>query len=148
MASEIETLEEKKQKQEDLMNLDDVEVKEKEEANKEEEEHDADEKEGSDGEEDESEETKGSSKRGRKESVKKGSLKKSKTDSSPKEPVTPVDRPTRERKTVERYTESMQRLSAPKPFSIEKGSGTQLKDIPNGMCVYDLFLWLIYVKMT
>ncbi|XP_071711578.1 DEK domain-containing chromatin-associated protein 1-like [Rutidosis leptorrhynchoides] len=45
--------------------------------------------------------------------------------------VTPIERPSRERKTVERYTESMSRLFSPKPFSIEKGSGTQLNEIPN-----------------
>ncbi|KAD7116761.1 hypothetical protein E3N88_04029 [Mikania micrantha] len=40
-----------------------------------------------------------------------------------------------ERKTVERYTMSMQFLSTPKTFLAEKGSDTQLKDIPNGNCV-------------
>ncbi|GAV81603.1 DEK_C domain-containing protein [Cephalotus follicularis] len=50
-----------------------------------------------------------------------------------KEPVTPAsDRPTRERKVVERYSApSVARSSATKPLSIEKGRGTQLKDIPN-----------------
>ncbi|KAL8217483.1 hypothetical protein R6Q57_020856 [Mikania cordata] len=129
MASEIETLEGKKQ--EDVL---DVELDKEESKQVEEEAEDKESKddEGSDGG-DEAEENKGHSKRGRKDSEKKGNSgsKKVKTDASSKEPVTPVDRPTRERKTVERYTESMQRLSAPKPFSIEKGSGTQLKDIPN-----------------
>ncbi|MCD7464129.1 hypothetical protein HAX54_052173, partial [Datura stramonium] len=47
-------------------------------------------------------------------------------------PKTPGSRPTRERKTVERYFESLvARCSATKPLSIEKGQGTQLKDIPN-----------------
>ncbi|KAG5602589.1 hypothetical protein H5410_033959 [Solanum commersonii] len=47
-------------------------------------------------------------------------------------PKTPGSRPTRERKTVERYFESLvARGSATKPLSIEKGQGTQLKDIPN-----------------
>ncbi|XP_076931953.1 DEK domain-containing chromatin-associated protein 1-like isoform X1 [Bidens hawaiensis] len=106
MASEIETLEEKKHEDAAM----DIEEKENEESKQEE-------VEGSDGEEeDEGEESKG---------------KRRKKNSGKKEPVTPVDRPTRERKTVERYTESMQRLMTPKPFSIEKGSGTQLKDIPN-----------------
>ncbi|KAH0689992.1 hypothetical protein KY289_017350 [Solanum tuberosum] len=51
---------------------------------------------------------------------------------STEEPVTPITRPTRERKTVERYSESSDaRGSTPKPLSIRKGSGTQLKDIPN-----------------
>ncbi|KAK9120152.1 hypothetical protein Scep_018245 [Stephania cephalantha] len=49
-----------------------------------------------------------------------------------REPVTPIDRPSRERKTVERYSEpTPERLSAVKGVSIVKGSGTQLKDIPN-----------------
>ncbi|WMV35555.1 hypothetical protein MTR67_028940 [Solanum verrucosum] len=47
-------------------------------------------------------------------------------------PKTPGSRPTRERKTVERYFESLvARGSATKPLSIGKGQGTQLKDIPN-----------------
>ncbi|KAL3001603.1 hypothetical protein AAZX31_08G010500 [Glycine max] len=45
------------------------------------------------------------------------------------------ERPTRERKTVERYTVSspdkFPRSSSIKALSIEKGSGTQLMDIPN-----------------
>ncbi|KAL5188724.1 11-beta-hydroxysteroid dehydrogenase-like 6 [Glycine soja] len=45
------------------------------------------------------------------------------------------ERPTRERKTVERYTVSspdkFPRSSSIKVLSIEKGNGTQLKDIPN-----------------
>ncbi|CAJ1937530.1 unnamed protein product [Sphenostylis stenocarpa] len=50
--------------------------------------------------------------------------------------ATPVsERPTRERKTVDRYTVSspdkFPKYSSFKPLSIEKGSGTQLKDIPN-----------------
>ncbi|KAL4346702.1 hypothetical protein GQ457_17G018310 [Hibiscus cannabinus] len=50
-----------------------------------------------------------------------------------KEPLTPSsDRPTRERKVVERYSvPSAARSSTPKPLSIGKGPGTQLKDIPN-----------------
>ncbi|PPR85746.1 hypothetical protein GOBAR_AA34948 [Gossypium barbadense] len=50
-----------------------------------------------------------------------------------KEPVTPSsDRPTRERKVVERYSApSVARSSSSKTLSIEKGRGTQLKDIPN-----------------
>ncbi|KAK9278748.1 hypothetical protein L1049_028325 [Liquidambar formosana] len=58
--------------------------------------------------------------------------KKARRDSSMKEPVTPIERPARERKIVERYSEpSAGRSSASKALSIEKGSGTQLKDIPN-----------------
>ncbi|KAK7399256.1 hypothetical protein VNO78_10435 [Psophocarpus tetragonolobus] len=45
------------------------------------------------------------------------------------------ERPTRERKTVERYTVSspdkFPRSSSSQSISIEKGNGTQLKDIPN-----------------
>ncbi|ESR50126.1 hypothetical protein CICLE_v100310092mg, partial [Citrus x clementina] len=49
-----------------------------------------------------------------------------------KEPVTPTsERPTRERKVVERYSAPSTGRSAAKPVSIEKGRGTQLKDIPN-----------------
>ncbi|KAK7318300.1 hypothetical protein RJT34_02999 [Clitoria ternatea] len=51
-------------------------------------------------------------------------------------PATPASgRPTRERKTVERYTVSspskFPRYNSTKSLSIEKGNGTQLKDIPN-----------------
>ncbi|KAH7528190.1 hypothetical protein FEM48_Zijuj05G0046100 [Ziziphus jujuba var. spinosa] len=48
-------------------------------------------------------------------------------------PVTPaIERPARERKLVERYSApSTPRSSASKALSIEKGRGTQLKDIPN-----------------
>lgn len=43
-----------------------------------------------------------------------------------------IERPSRERKTVERYTEtSVARGSGTKPFSIQKGKGTMFKDIPN-----------------
>ncbi|KAK4768069.1 hypothetical protein SAY87_003210 [Trapa incisa] len=44
-----------------------------------------------------------------------------------------TDRPTRERKVVERYSSSPAygRTPGSKPLSIVKGSGTQLKDIPN-----------------
>ncbi|KAG6401878.1 hypothetical protein SASPL_138746 [Salvia splendens] len=52
--------------------------------------------------------------------------------SSPRTPVS--DRPTRERKTVERFTvNESAKSSARKPLAIEKGQGTQLKDIPNGI---------------
>ncbi|XP_042497063.1 uncharacterized protein T15H9.5-like isoform X2 [Macadamia integrifolia] len=55
-----------------------------------------------------------------------------KRNSISKEPVTPVDRPARERKSVERYSAlSSEKVSATKGLSIEKGRGTQLKDIPN-----------------
>lgn len=74
------------------------------------------------------------SKRGQREGKKSGqesAAKKAKA-SSRKEPVTPNERPTRERKTVERYSEPLPgRASASKGLSIEKGTGTQLKDIPN-----------------
>ncbi|KAK8359522.1 hypothetical protein V6Z12_A04G100500 [Gossypium hirsutum] len=47
------------------------------------------------------------------------------------------DRPTRERKVVERYSApSVARYSSSKTLSIEKGRGTQLKDIPNGDMIF------------
>lgn len=48
-------------------------------------------------------------------------------------PATPgVERPTRERRSVERYSApALARTPSSKGFSIEKGRGTQLKDIPN-----------------
>ncbi|XP_039059337.1 protein DEK-like isoform X3 [Hibiscus syriacus] len=67
-------------------------------------------------------------------SGRKGSSRKPGRDSAEKkEPVTPSsDRPTRERKVVKRYSApSVARSSSAKPFLIEKGRGTQLKDIPN-----------------
>ncbi|KAM7483475.1 hypothetical protein LguiB_008058 [Lonicera macranthoides] len=58
----------------------------------------------------------------------KGAAKESTTEEKAKS----GSRPTRERKIVERYTESSAgRGSATKPLSIDKGRGTQLKDIPN-----------------
>ncbi|CAM8944188.1 unnamed protein product [Rhodiola kirilowii] len=50
------------------------------------------------------------------------------------EPVMPNARPTRERKTVERYSvTSVIRSATPKSVSIQKGNGEKLSDIPNGM---------------
>ncbi|KAJ7945671.1 Protein DEK [Quillaja saponaria] len=62
--------------------------------------------------------------------------KKGRNNLDTKEPVTPAsERPTRERKTVERYSAPSPgrsgRSSASKALSIEKGRGAQLKDIPN-----------------
>ncbi|GAB4845761.1 hypothetical protein Ancab_039168 [Ancistrocladus abbreviatus] len=56
-----------------------------------------------------------------------------KSFSSSKEAITPNERPTRERKMVERYSapSPVSRSSASKPLAIVKGSGTPLKDIPN-----------------
>ncbi|KAK8537714.1 hypothetical protein V6N13_096478 [Hibiscus sabdariffa] len=95
------------------------EVEEKAEETREEDEKEDDEEEGT-------KEAKGS---GRKRS----SRKPNRDSAGKKEPVTPSsDRPTRERKVVERYSvPSVARSSTPKPLSIEKGPGTQLKDIPN-----------------
>ncbi|CAN0906033.1 DEK domain-containing chromatin-associated protein 2 [Linum grandiflorum] len=46
--------------------------------------------------------------------------------------ITSSDRPTRERKMVERYSVPERRRSTAKtPFSVEKGRGTALMDIPN-----------------
>ncbi|TYJ98436.1 protein DEK [Cucumis melo var. makuwa] len=69
-------------------------------------------------------------------SIKNSVEKKGKKDYSLKEPVTPtIERPARERKTVERYSVPSPgrfgRSSASKALSIEKGRGTTLKDIPN-----------------
>ncbi|XP_056158558.1 DEK domain-containing chromatin-associated protein 2-like isoform X2 [Syzygium oleosum] len=51
-----------------------------------------------------------------------------------KSSVTPgIERPTRERTSVERYSApALVRTPSSKGFSIEKGRGIQLKDIPNG----------------
>ncbi|XP_057517235.1 DEK domain-containing chromatin-associated protein 1-like isoform X2 [Amaranthus tricolor] len=52
--------------------------------------------------------------------------------SGPKEATTPiVDRPTRERKSVDRYLSAPLSRSPVTPLSIAKGSGRHLKDIPN-----------------
>ena len=111
----------------------------------------------------EAEEVSKKAKRGRKGSSKKAAKdeKAAKSEPGSKEPVTPIERPIRERKTVERYSEPSTGRSACKALSIEKvltvnlcytffsplvivnfltlcfvnmqGQGTQLKDIPNGM---------------
>ncbi|XP_012439020.1 DEK domain-containing chromatin-associated protein 1 isoform X1 [Gossypium raimondii] len=72
-------------------------------------------------------------KKGEDSSRKRSSRKPNRGSAEKKEPMTPSsDRPTRERKVVERYSvPSVARSSTPKPLSIEKGAGTQLKDIPN-----------------
>ncbi|THU55544.1 hypothetical protein C4D60_Mb11t07700 [Musa balbisiana] len=49
-----------------------------------------------------------------------------------REGATPVERPSRERKTVERFSEmSLPRSPVPKTLSFKQGSGEKLKDIPN-----------------
>ncbi|XP_074585644.1 DEK domain-containing chromatin-associated protein 1-like [Curcuma longa] len=49
-----------------------------------------------------------------------------------REGATPVDRPSRERKRVERFAAmSPRKISVPKTPSFEQGSGQKLKDIPN-----------------
>ncbi|PPS09778.1 hypothetical protein GOBAR_AA10874 [Gossypium barbadense] len=72
-------------------------------------------------------------KKGEDSSRNRSSRKPNRGSAEKKEPMTPSsDRPTRERKVVERYSvPSVARSSTPKPLSIEKGPGTQLKDIPN-----------------
>ncbi|XP_062030151.1 DEK domain-containing chromatin-associated protein 1 [Rosa rugosa] len=67
------------------------------------------------------------------DSAVKNPKKEAEVEKKEKEPVTPVsERPTRERKVVERYSAPESgRSSATKPLNIEKGRGTQLKDIPN-----------------
>ncbi|CAL5429429.1 unnamed protein product [Camellia sinensis] len=150
MASE--TLEDKKQ--EEIANVEDKgEVKEEgkteegeeeKEAEKKEEDTEMAEKEEEDeekeepevkGEEskEEAEEVSKKAKRGRKGSSKKAAKdeKAAKSEPGSKEPVTPIERPIRERKTAERYSEPSTGRSASKALSIEKGQGTQLKDIPN-----------------
>ncbi|CAL5331692.1 unnamed protein product [Camellia sinensis] len=150
MASE--TLEDKKQ--EEIANVEDKgEVKEEgkteegeeeKEAEKKEEDTEMAEKEEEDeekeepevkGEEskEEAEEVSKKAKRGRKGSSKKAAKDEKAAKSGPgsKEPVTPIERPIRERKTAERYSEPSTGRSASKALSIEKGQGTQLKDIPN-----------------
>ncbi|XP_057480907.1 DEK domain-containing chromatin-associated protein 1-like isoform X2 [Actinidia eriantha] len=139
MASE--TLEERKQ--EDTASVEDkgeLIEEEKEEGGEGEEEREAEEKEGGDTEmvaaEEESEQEKEESKEEGEERKEEGSKKKSKrgkknVKKAMSEPVTPSERPTRERKTVERYSAPSTGRSASKGFSIEKGQGTQLKDIPN-----------------
>ncbi|KAL6494959.1 hypothetical protein OROGR_030878 [Orobanche gracilis] len=67
-------------------------------------------------------------------SAKKGTRREKKIEAAElKSPKTPgSERPTRERKMVERFkVDETPRSSACKPLSIEKGQGTQLKDIPN-----------------
>ncbi|XP_028121019.1 cilia- and flagella-associated protein 251-like, partial [Camellia sinensis] len=150
MASE--TLEDKKQ--EEIANVEDKgEVKEEgkteegeeeKEAEKKEEDTEMAEKEEEDEEKEEPEvkgeeskeeveEVSKKAKRGRKGSSKKAAKdeKAAKSEPGSKEPVTPIERPIRERKTVERYSEPSTGRSASKVLSIEKGQGTQLKDIPN-----------------
>nr|XP_016515202.1 PREDICTED: protein DEK-like [Nicotiana tabacum] len=136
MASEKETLEEKKQEKETN------EQEEKEKQNSEERITDDDKDEiGEDREgagemevdkqeeQEESEEKEKVVKKGKDRGArKKEEGKRDNMDS----PTTPGSRPSRERKTVERFSESLAaRGSAIKPLSIEKGRGTQLKDIPN-----------------
>ncbi|KAF5938631.1 hypothetical protein HYC85_022890 [Camellia sinensis] len=153
MASE--TLEDKKQ--EEIANVEDKdemkeegkteEGEEEKEAEKKEEDTEMAEKEEEDeekeepevkGEEskEEAEEVSKKAKRGRKGSSKKAAKDEKAAKSGPgsKEPVTPIERPIRERKTAERYSEPSTGRSASKALSIKKvltGQGTQLKDIPN-----------------
>lgn len=119
MASEKETLDDKKpeevieeqqpkdndkEKEEESMQVDKKDVESEEE------------KEESEEEDEEKEEEKPVKKKG-----------KSRGEST-EEPVTPITRPTRERKTVERYSESSEaRGSTPKPLSIRKVSFSTLQ---------------------
>ncbi|KAG7021385.1 Protein DEK, partial [Cucurbita argyrosperma subsp. argyrosperma] len=85
-------------------------------------------------EEEGSEEPKTDTKKDKRTSAK--SRKKSAEKIELKDPVTPtIERPARERKTVERYSAPspgrLGRSSASKVLSIEKGRGSSLKDIPN-----------------
>ncbi|KAB5525172.1 hypothetical protein DKX38_022921 [Salix brachista] len=78
------------------------------------------------GEKEEEEVGRKKAKRGSKKSSKDSAKKKEKELASPGS-----ERPTRERKMVERYSSPEAGRSATKPLSIEKGRGTPLKDIPN-----------------
>jgi len=64
-------------------------------------------------------------KQGQEETPKESKKRKIKELSTPT-----LDRPSRERKTIERFVASNEKESV-KEFTIEKGRGTQLKDIPN-----------------
>lgn len=85
-------------------------------------------------EEDEKEEEEDEKEEEEEKVIKKGSQVKTPVSKNPKPEMreATIERPSRERKTVERYTEvSVARGSGTKPFSIQKGKGTRLKDIPN-----------------
>ncbi|TKY73678.1 DEK protein [Spatholobus suberectus] len=114
------------------------EVEEDEVGEKKEIDEDEEDEKDDDGEEEEDEAVKTKAKGRNKESPKKSkkSKKEAASDKKKKDPATPAsERPTRERKTVERYSvpspAKSARSSASKGFTIEKGRGTQLKDIPN-----------------
>uniref|UniRef100_A0A1D1YH79 Dynein heavy chain-like protein PF11_0240 n=1 Tax=Anthurium amnicola TaxID=1678845 RepID=A0A1D1YH79_9ARAE len=102
----------------------------------------------------ENEEEKGSSKkrrRGRK-AGEKGEGKEKKGRRKVKEMLrTPtassIDRPVRERKTVERLVEVVEKEPA-KGFLIEKGHGTPLKDIPNGRMLNFQYLLFNYLALS
>ncbi|QCD96825.1 protein DEK-like [Vigna unguiculata] len=111
---------------------------EEEEAPEKKEEIDEDEEDEEEEEDDEAEEKEETVKaKGRsKETPNKSKKSKKDAPSEKKDPVTPTsERPMRERKTVERFSvpspAKSGRSSASKGFTIEKGRGTQLKDIPN-----------------
>ncbi|XP_047342104.1 DEK domain-containing chromatin-associated protein 1-like [Impatiens glandulifera] len=69
--------------------------------------------------------------KGRSKNSSKSSALEKVEDETLKEPVTPHERPTRERKTVQRFSVPQSARSVTKVVSIEKGKGTPLKDIPN-----------------
>ncbi|XP_027332478.1 protein DEK-like isoform X2 [Abrus precatorius] len=116
-----------------------MEVEEEADEKKDTDEHEDEEKDNEEEEEEEEEAEegkKGKAKGRSKESTKKSKKKTASAKKGKKDPVTPTsERPTRERKTVERYSvpspAKSARSSASKAFTIEKGRGTQLKDIPN-----------------
>ncbi|KAJ6410455.1 hypothetical protein OIU84_007241 [Salix udensis] len=140
-ANEAKEVTAKEAEEEDADNeeVKEVEATEKEGAEKEES-LGNDEKEG---EKEEEEVGRKKAKRGSKKSS-KDSAKKEKELASPGS-----ERPTRERKMVERYSSPEAGRSATKPLSIEKGRGTPLKDIPNGMTglFADPMLLLVFVYM-
>ncbi|TYH95118.1 hypothetical protein ES332_A12G085100v1 [Gossypium tomentosum] len=131
-----ETLDDKKPEEEEVIDKENkegsnevlekqMEVEEKE--NEEEEEEEEGEEEEKESEDEGTKKFKGSSRN-------RSSRKSGRDSTEKKEPVMPTsDRPTMERKVAERYSApSIARSSTFKTLSIEKGRGTQLKDIPNG----------------
>ncbi|KAK5775440.1 hypothetical protein PVK06_043334 [Gossypium arboreum] len=150
-----ETLDDKKPEEEEVIDKENkegskevlekqIEVEEKENEEEEEEEEE--------GEEEEKESEDEGTKKFKCSSRNRSSRKSGRDSTEKKEPVMPSsDRPTMERKVAERYSAPyVARSSTFKTLSIEKGRGTQLKDIPNGMRMFScLFVFppkvLLYV---
>ncbi|KAJ1377955.1 Transferase [Sesbania bispinosa] len=138
-SAEVDKSEEKNEKDEDEKDEESNQEEEKVDEKKETEEKDEDDEDEDENENDEEDEAetgeKTKAKRGPKKGKKERASKKE-ASSEKKDPATPAsERPTRERKTVERYSvpspAKSGRSSTSKGLIIEKGRGTQLKDIPN-----------------